>query len=137
MSEFTANATLNGQELTDLWVVNPGGFFGRTWLLEIGGSNWPLFVIVEADCVWSAIEELAEDETFGFHIRVADANLDDYPEDERHYGPSGQVLDLDHLLIHGDERSDSPFPCRYFGSGLPLEGIEPSEIWEYDTEDAA
>ena len=33
----------------------------------------------------------------------------------RHYSGSGQVLDLDHLMVHG------PFPCRYFGDGLPEE----------------
>lgn len=127
---ITASGTFHGTELTDIPVINAGSF-GKTWLLEIGGAYSPLFLIVEADSVCDAIDELADSEEFGHHI-IVDGNLDDYPEESRHYGPHGQVLDLDHLMIYGDESKDQPFPCRYFGDGLPTEGIEPSEIWEYD-----
>ena len=56
---------------------------------------------------------------------MPDENLADYPEDERHYGPSGQVLDLDHVLVHGQEGSKCPFPCLYHGDGLPEVGLTP------------
>ena len=125
---ITARAKLNGQELTDIPVLNPGGWFGKTWLLEIGVSNWPLFLIVEADSVTDAIDELAEDEKYGHNIVVADEDLGDYPEDARHYSGAGQVLDLDHLMIHGQEGTKCPFPCRYFGDGLPVEGVLPAEF---------
>jgi hypothetical protein len=131
MATITATAKFGDHELKDIPVLNPGDWFGKTWLLEIGGSHWPLFLIVEADSVSDAIEELADNETYGHNIIVADSDLGDYPEDERHYGPSGQVLDLDHLLIHGQERTDAPFPCLYHGDGLPPEGIKPTEFcWE-------
>lgn len=129
MSDITAKARFHGQDLIDIPVLNPAGWFGKTWLLEIGGSYWPLFVIVETDSVTDAIDELADNEKYGFHIVVADEDLGDYPEDERHYSASGQVLDLDHLMIHGQEGADCPFPCTYHGEGLPPEGMKPSDFW--------
>jgi hypothetical protein len=131
MPEITAKATFNGQELKDVPVLNPVDWFGKSWLIEIGGSYWPLFLIVEADSVSDAIDELADNEKYGHNIVVADEDLGDYPEQDRHYGPSGQVLDLDHVMIHGDEGKDSPFQCRYFGEGLPADGIEPTKLAEY------
>ena len=132
MSDITATATFNGHELKDIPVLNPGGWFGKTWLLEIGGSYWPLFLIVEADSVSDAIDELADHEKFGHNLVVPPEDLGDYPEDERHYGASGQVLDLDHLMIHGQEVVDVPFPCRYHGDGLPPDGVLPTEFEEAD-----
>jgi hypothetical protein len=38
----TASATFHGQQLKDIPVLNPGGWWGKTWLIEIGGSYWPL-----------------------------------------------------------------------------------------------
>jgi len=32
-------------------------------------------------------------------------------------------------MVHGQERSDLPFPVRYHGEGLPAEGIDP---WKYE-----
>jgi hypothetical protein len=131
MATITATAKFGDHELKDIPVLNPGDWFGKTWLLEIGGSYWPLFLIVEADSVSDAIEELADNETYGHNIIVPDSDLGDYPENDRHYGASGQVLDLDHLMIHGQERTDAPFPCLYHGDGLPAEGVKPTEFcWE-------
>ncbi len=132
MCPITAKATLNGHDLTDIPVINPGDWFGKTWLIEIGGSYWPTFLVVEADTVSSAIDELAESKRFGHLILVDDADLGDYPEDDRHYGPSGQLLDLDHVMIHGQEGSECPLPCRYFGDGLPEEGMSPANYCRRD-----
>jgi hypothetical protein len=129
--KITATCTLNGHELSEVPVINPGDWFGKTWLLEIGGSYWPLFLIVEADSVSDAIDELADSEKYGHHIVVDEADLGDYPEDERHFGPSGQILDLDHLMVHGQEGQDVPFPCRYHGDGMPADGVLPTEFcWD-------
>jgi hypothetical protein len=126
----TASATFHGQQLHNIPVLNAGNWFGKAWLIEIGGSYWPLFLIVEADSVQDAIDELADNEKYGWHIVVSEADLSDYPEESRHYGPSGQVLDLDHLMIHGQERTKVPFPCRYHGDGLPPEGVCPTKFGE-------
>ncbi len=133
--QITANANFHGHELTDMPVLNPGGWFGKTWLIEIGGSYTPLFLIVEAGSMCDAIEELAENEQYGHHIVVSDEDLGDYNLNDCHYGPSGQVLDLDHLMIHGQEGVEQPFVCKYFGKGFPVEGIDPNAIDEYDLEE--
>jgi hypothetical protein len=125
MSEIKARGSFGGHDLNDIPVLNPGGWFGKTWLLEIGGSYWPLFLVVEADSASNAIDELADHEKYGHQITVPPEDLGDYPVDERHYGPSGQVLDLDHLLVHGQEGAACPFPCTYHGEGLPTEGMKP------------
>lgn len=131
MATITASGTFHGHELKDMPVINPGDWFGKTWLIEIGGSYSPLFLIVEADSMSDAIEELADNDKHGHHIVVEKADLGDYPEEDRHYGPSGQVLDLDHLMIHGEEGSKTPFPCTYHGEGLPAEGMNPTEFcWD-------
>ena len=44
MSKITASCKFNGHDLTDIPVINPGGWFGKAWLVEIGGSFTPLFV---------------------------------------------------------------------------------------------
>lgn len=128
MAKITANGAFHGHELKDMPVINPGDWFGKTWLIEIGGSYSPFFLIVEADSMSNAIDELADHENYGHHIVVEEADLGDYPEEDRHYGASGQVLDLDHLMIHGHEGSETPFACTYHGDGLPTEGVKPTEF---------
>jgi hypothetical protein len=125
---ITAMGTLNGYELTDIPVLKPGDWFGKTWLLEIGGSYWPLYLIVEADSVTDAIDELAENEKYGHNIVVTAEDLGDYPEEDRHYSGTGQVVDLDHLMVYGTEGPKCSFPCRYFGDHLPLDGVSPVEF---------
>jgi hypothetical protein len=124
-----------GDHDIDALALNPGGWFGRTWLLEIGGSYWPLFLVVEAGSVEDAIEEFSDNEQYGHLIHVPDSDLDDYPEDARHYDGSGRVIDLDHVAVHGDEGTSrtkgQPFACRYYGDGLPTEGIEPPVYEDY------
>jgi hypothetical protein len=135
MCEITAQGKLNDHELTGIPVIDPADWFGKTWLIEIGGSYSRTFLVVEADTVQCVIDELADEEKFGHLIIVDEADLGDYPEDERHHGPSGQVIDLDHLMIHGQEGSECPFPCRYFGEGLPEEGMAPTDYWRREDED--
>ena len=110
MSKITASCKFNGHDLTDIPVLNPGGWFGKAWLVEIGGSYTPLFLVVEADTISDAIDELSDDPTFGHQIHVPESDLGDYPEDDRHYDGSGRVIDLDHVMVHGREGCDLPYP---------------------------
>lgn len=55
-----AKVTIGGQEHDRVPVLNPGNWFGKTWLIEIGGCYSPLFLIVEADSITDAIDELAD-----------------------------------------------------------------------------
>ena len=132
MCKIKAKATHNDHELTDVPVLNPGGWFGKCFLLEIGGSYSPFYLIVEADSVTAAIDELADNEKYAHLICVGDEDLGDYDPDDCYYGPSGQVLDLDWLQIYGQEGSKTPFPCRYFGDGLPEEGMTPIDYCNRD-----
>jgi hypothetical protein len=130
--KITASCKLDDRDLTDIPVINPGDWFGKTWLVELGGSYTPLFLIVEADTISDAIDELSDNETFGHQIHVLDEDLADYPEDSRHYDGSGRVIDLDHLMIYGEELKDVPFPVKYHGTGVPAEGIDPREFPDWD-----
>ena len=128
MNEVKACASFNGHKLNDISVINPGDWFGKTWLIEIGGSYCPLFLIVEADTIQDAIDELADNEKYGHNIVVSVEDLADYDTETCNYGPSGQVIDLDHLMIHGAEAADCPFPCRYYGDGLTEDGMKPTDF---------
>ena len=44
MSKITASCKFHDHDLTDIPVINPDGWFGKTWLLELGGSYTPLFL---------------------------------------------------------------------------------------------
>lgn len=129
MCQVKSKANFSGYELKDIPVLNPGDWFGKCWLLEIGGNYSPLFLVVEADTVSDAIDELADHDQYGHLITVPDENLGDYDPDDCQYGPSGQVIDLDWLSIHGQEGSDCPFPCRYFGNDLPEDGMTPTDYY--------
>ena len=134
MSKITASCKFHDHDLTDIPVLNPDGWWGKTWLLELGGSYTPLWLVVEADSMSDAVDELSDNETYGHQLHVPDSDLGDYPEDDRHYDGSGRVIDLDHLMIYGEERTDVPFPVKYHGDGLPPQGIDPREFpaWELD-----
>lgn len=129
---ITARGNFNGHDLTDVPVLNQGDWFGKAWLVEIGGSYSSLYLVVEADSMCDAMDELAENDKYGHQIIVADEDLGDYSEDNRHYSGTGQVLDLDLLMIYGQERSDCPFRCRYHGDGLPAEGVLPADFEHVD-----
>ena len=129
---ITATGKLNGHDLKDLPVLNPGDWFGKTWLLEIGGSYSPLFLIVESDSAQDAIDELADNTKYCHNIIVDDTDLGDYPEEDRHYSGSGHVLDLDHLLhLHSLYAQAGHTPgrrraCPAFGRSGILSGQSPA-----------
>lgn len=129
--KITASCEFHGHVLNHIPVINSGGWFGKAWLVEIGGSYTPLFLVVEADTLSDAIDELSEDERYGHQIHVTDDDLGDYPENERHHDGSGRVIDLEHVLIHGKERTDLPYPVLYHGDGVPKAGIDPRKYGEF------
>ena len=99
---ITAHGKLNGHEI-EAEVINPGDWFGKTWLVEIGGCAWPTFVAVEADSVTDAIDELSGNDKYGHNLVVEDADLGRLPRGFAHCNDGGQVLDLDNILIHGED----------------------------------
>lgn len=133
-TKITASCEFHGQKIEGIPVLNPDGWWGKAWLIEIGGSYTSLYLVVEADTLADAIDELSDNEIYGHQIQVPESDLADYPEDERHYDGNGRVLDLDHLMIHGQERADLPYPVRYHGEGLPEGGVDPREYSEWADE---
>ena len=127
---ITASCELHGHALTDIPVLNLGGWWGKCWLIEVGGSYAPLFLVVEADTVSDAVDELS-DSIYGHQIHVLEGDLGDYPEDERHFDGSGRVIDLEHVMIHGQEQANLPLPVKYHGEGLPEGGIDPRRYEEF------
>ena len=122
---ITASCELHGHGLTGIPVLNPGDWFGKTWLLEIGGGYASFFLVVEARSVEDAIDELSDNEKYGHNIHVTDEDLGDYPENERSYaGNDGRIVDLSQLI-------GRPHSVKYHGDGLPVEGIDPSDLPEW------
>ncbi len=133
MSKITASCMFGDHALTDIPVLNPGNWFGKAWLVEIGGSYTPLWLVVEADTISDAIDELSDNPTFGHQIHVPESDLGDYPEDDRHYDGSGRVIDLDWVMVHGREGCDLPMPVKYHAEGESA-GIDPRHFasWQYN-----
>ena len=104
-----AKGELHGRPI-EAEVLNFGNWFGKTWLVELGGSYTPLFLAIEADSMSDAIDELS-DSKYGHQIHVAEEDLGDYPEDSRHYDGQGRVIDLDHVMVYGKENCERPWPC--------------------------
>lgn len=78
MYEVKARGSFNGQQHTDIPVLNPGDWFGKAWLIVIDDSYWSTYLVVEADSVQDALDELADNKKYGHHVVVADEDLGDY-----------------------------------------------------------
>lgn len=124
-------------EVTEAVVLNPGDWFGKTWLIELGGSYWSTFLIAEGEYSSDAIDVLCDDQTYGHQIWVSDEDAKDYQEDQREYaGNAGRQVDTEHVMIHGRDGAPrypsggekAPFTCKYFGvyegRELPEEGVD-------------
>jgi hypothetical protein len=37
-------------------------------------------------------------------------------------------------MVYGEERKDLPYAVRYYGDGLPSEGIDPRQLPEWETD---
>lgn len=119
-----ARGTLHGQDI-EAEAINPGAWFGKTWLVIIGGSYWPIFVCVEADTKADVIEELADNDKYRHHLVVEGDDLKDYDPDNCMYSGQGEVLDLDwieHVMA---------WKCMYHCDDAPSEGVAPADYEEY------
>lgn len=129
---ITASFTFHDKQYDDIPVINPGNWFGKTWLISINAGHYAIFRIVEADNPSDAINELADSKEHGGLITVSEPDLADYDSETCEYGPSGQVIDTSDVLIHGVEGKAIPFSCMYHGKNLPESGICPTVFcWDY------
>ena len=120
-----ASCEFDGFTLNYLPVLNTGGWWGKTWLIELLGAGPPLWVVVEAGSISDAIEVLSDDPEFGYVLHVRERDLGAYPEGERQFDNKGRVIDTDKVRVHGWDRCDLPYPVRYHLDGLPPQGIDP------------
>ena len=122
---ITACFTLGGYvNNTGVPVINPGDWFGKAWLVSTPIGNYGSYFIVEADTVSDAIDEFS-DSQYGYMLHVDEADLKDYPEDEREYDGSGRVIDTSNVMVYGKEGRECPFECLYHGPGIPEGGVTP------------
>ena len=133
MSKITLSCPIEGRETgyENVSVINPGDWFGRVWVLSIQISNWPIILAVEADSLQDALDELADSEQYGHLVTVEEPDLADYPEEDRNYGPSGQVVDYDNVMYDIDPDSPTAKNIRYHHDRFPPEGLTPGGYCEW------
>lgn len=158
-----AKGKFHGQDV-EATAVNPGGWFGKTWLLYVADCFDPPLYVVEADNVGDAIDEFIESDhgkaeridieveggDYGFEVNPGDViggveitekgwmNLKgefitDPKKGEDLAEPSmtgqGEQYDSENIMVEGQELpgrgSVMPWPCLYFGEGLPECGVAP------------
>lgn len=95
--KFTA--TMHGHEISGD-CVNPGEWFGKVWVVEIGCGCSSIFLAIEADTEIDAIDVLADSEQYGHLINDPD-NEENEDVDVCRAGNDSHAVNLDNVLIHG------------------------------------
>lgn len=95
----------NPKETIEAEVVNPAGWFGKTWLLELQCGFDCDYFVVEADTLSDAIDELAESERFGHRIAIQEHEQGDYgfPVAELSLAPELEKK-IEELVAQGKDR---------------------------------
>lgn len=97
-------AMLNGQEIEGD-CVNPGEWFGKAWIVEVGCGFSSIFFAVEGDGPQDVIDNLCDSEEYGHLIRVDEDTAKEAEEDglELNYaGNASEPVDLENVHIHGE-----------------------------------
>ena len=76
-TKVTASFTLRAHQFTGVPVVNPGDWFGKSWLIVIGEGPGCNFYVVEADSPSDAIDEFIDSE-YGSVVHIEGSELGDY-----------------------------------------------------------
>ena len=71
MAKVTAHGKLHGHDI-EAEVINPGDWFGKVWLIEVGGSYTPIFFAVEADHVSDALDKFVGSGAGKIHAQIAE-----------------------------------------------------------------
>jgi len=127
--------TGSGEEVDqEATAINPGDWFGKTWQVVAADCMDPPRYIVEADTPSDAEEEWI-DSDYGAHYRIEPNDPDYLDPDRVHFTGAGTAYDGENIMIYGQEfvahvRGSMPFACRYFGPGLPHEGVSPL-VYQY------
>lgn len=93
--KFTA--TMHGHEISGD-CVNPGEWFGKAWIVEVGCGVSSIFLAIEADTEIDAIDVLADSEKYGHLINDPD---NEENEDVCRAGNDSHAVNLDEIFIYG------------------------------------
>jgi len=129
---------LNGEVITGD-VINPGAWFGKCWLIQVGISNaLNPFYVIEADNEQDAIDELADSERYSRLIDVPDEDCPKWNEstgdfEESDYtqaGNDGHWVDLSNVAFCSGAR-DLRYTLEWDASADSLSLCVDSAIDEY------
>jgi hypothetical protein len=124
MSEsVVAIGIVDGRCLTAT-AVNPGEWFGRTWLVSVSAGQNVLHYVIEANSLTNASDMLSES-VHGHVIRIQSSEYLDFgvETDEPKCCFDGKGQPYDPTVIMSQGRWD----CWYFKSTEQTVGIEPAE----------
>ncbi len=135
-------------EVEQVEVVNPGDWWGKTWLVGEQWCQWPFYVVVEAEHPSDAENEYIECEWLNSSARLDDNELKDYKDAGGMYtcafSDSGIAYDSENVSVEGADYHANvghgtgyagfqPHECTYVGPGLPYTGISPLDYCNRDT----
>lgn len=115
--------TGEGSRKKAISVLNPGEWFGKVRIITVAMSYWPNHYAIEADSIGDAIDTLVESDE-GICLRISDEDMPDYQDrqDDINWTGSGIPYDSDNIF-YDDYHNDSKYAIRYYGEGLPINGI--------------
>lgn len=130
--KITASFTLHGRKHENVEVLNPGDWFGKTWVLYVEDCFDPPMFVVEADNVSDAQDEFV-DSGRGHMVEIDPANYDDYGVNTddptcTFAGNNDKPCDTESLMIHGDDRTGYPVLYHVEGLADPVKPAEYSDI---------
>ena len=123
---MTFSAKLGDHQI-DGECVNPGDWFGKAWILEIGVGFSSFYFAVEGDCEQDVIDNFIDLSERRHLLLIEDTN--DLDEDwTTRAGNAGEPVDLSNVAIHGKAVSrmndDMPIAMVYFtkdGEQTPID----------------
>jgi hypothetical protein len=106
-------------------VVNPGGWFGKAWLIGYPLGNFGFYLIVEADSEQDAIDELADSDKYGHAINLDEKDVDPNDENVARAGNDSHPVDLDNVTIQ------KATGAKYLHPDLPGGGLSPAAFQKF------
>jgi len=106
-------------------VVNPGGWFGKAWLIGYPLGNFSFHVIVEADHEQDAIDVLADSDKYGHAINLDEKDVDPDDENVNRAGNDWHPVDLENVTMQ------KAIGAIYLSPLLPGGGLSPAAFTKY------
>ncbi len=80
MAKVTAHGKLNGHDI-EAEVINPGDWFGKVWLIEVGCGYSSVFYAVEADHLTDALDVFVGSDIGKKQVGIPESDYGDYGYD--------------------------------------------------------